>query len=68
MLDTEHVAAIIGQQTTAAGAAVATMGIFAIAATPFSRQRAGSRFPSRKVRTGVALDLLPHNKWALVRG
>jgi len=36
MLGVEPVAALIGQQTTAAGAAVATVGIFAIAATTVS--------------------------------
>jgi hypothetical protein len=34
MLDTEHVAATIGQQTTAAGAEVATVGIFALVSAP----------------------------------
>lgn len=58
MLDTEHVAATIGQQTTAAGAAVATVGILAIAATPFyCGRRAGSRFALRKVWTGISIDV-----------
>jgi hypothetical protein len=49
MLGTEHVAAMIGQQTTAAGAAGATVNIFAIAVTTFYYgRRAGSRCPSWK--------------------
>ncbi len=36
MLAVEPVVALIGQQMTAAGAAVATVGIFAIAATTLS--------------------------------